>query len=457
MKTVCIEKRGSLGGTCLNIGCIPSKALLNATASYKQAKTMFPKLGIKCGSVSYDLNQIMKQKQDAVTGLTKGVEILFKKYKVDYVKGTGSFLAKDALNIKLNAGGSEKIQAKKIMIATGSDVSPLPGEPFKIDEKVVVSSTGALSLKEVPKKMIVIGAGVIGMELGSVYQTLGADVTVVEFQNTIMPFADGEVSKHMMRAFKKEGFKFLVGHKVVGGTVGPTSAKVIVEDAKSGKKKELEADIVLVATGRKPYTEGLGLENCGVKLDNRGRVEINNELQVNRYLPQTNVPNIYAIGDVVKGVMLAHKAEEEGIAAVENMLGEGGHVNYGAIPGVIYTHPEVAFVGKTEEELKAESIFQLFVEVAYTKGFFPMVANSRSRAIHDGEGFVKILADKKTAKILGVHMVSSIAGEAIAEMVLAMEYGASAEDVARTCHAHPTMSEAVKEACLGAYDKTINF
>eukprot|EP00826_Nyctotherus_ovalis_P013113 TRINITY_DN13507_c0_g1_i1.p2 TRINITY_DN13507_c0_g1~~TRINITY_DN13507_c0_g1_i1.p2 ORF type:complete len:444 (+),score=171.54 TRINITY_DN13507_c0_g1_i1:341-1672(+) len=443
MKTVCIEKRGALGGTCLNIGCIPSKALLNAVANYRAAKHSFPKLGIKCSGLSYDLNQIMKQKQEAVTGLTKGVEILFRKYKVDYVKGTASFLSKDALNIKLNEGGQEKIQAKKMLIATGSDVSPLPGEPLKIDEKVVVSSTGALSLKEVPKKMIVIGAGVIGMELGSVYQGLGADVTVVEFQNQIMPFADGEVSKHMLKYFKKEGFNFLTGHKVVGGSVGERSAKVVVEDAKSGKKQELEADIVLVATGRKPYTEGLHADKAGVKLDSHGRVDVNKELM-------TNVPNIYAIGDVVKGAMLAHKAEEEGIAAVENMLGEGGHVNYGAIPGVIYTHPEVAYVGKTEEELKKEN-------VAYSKGFFPMMANSRSRAMHDGEGFVKVLTDKKTDKILGVHMVSSVAGEAIAEMVLAMEYGASAEDVARTCHAHPTMSEAVKEACLGAYDKTINF
>lgn len=280
MKTVCIEKRGSLGGTCLNVGCIPSKALLNATGCYKHAKHSFPKLGVKCENLSFDINQIMKQKQEAVTGLTKGVEVLFKKYKVDYVKGTGSFLSKDAINVKLNAGGEEKIQAKKTIIATGSDVSPLPGEPFKIDEKVVVSSTGALSLKTVPKKMIVIGAGVIGMELGSVYQGLGAEVTVVEFQSQIMPFADSEVSNYMMKYFKKEGFKFLMEHKVVAGTIGPNSAKVVVEEKKSGKKKELEADIVLVATGRKPYTDGLGLENCGVKLDNHGRVDVNDHLQV---------------------------------------------------------------------------------------------------------------------------------------------------------------------------------
>jgi len=280
MKTVCIEKRGTLGGTCLNVGCIPSKALLNAVANYKQAKHMFPKLGIKYSSLSYDLNQIMKQKEEAVTGLTKGVEVLFKKYKVDYVKGTASFLSKDALNIKLNAGGQEKIQAKKILIATGSDVSPLPGEPFKIDEKVVVSSNGALSLKEVPKKMIVIGAGVIGMELGSVYQGLGADLTVIEYQSEIMPFADVEVSKHMMKYFKKEGFKFLTEHKVVAGNIGERSAKIVVEDIKAGKKKELEADIVLVSTGRKPYTEELHPEKAGVKLDKYGRVEINNDLQV---------------------------------------------------------------------------------------------------------------------------------------------------------------------------------
>ncbi len=442
MKTLCIEKRGALGGTCLNIGCIPSKALLNAAGNYRNAKHMFPKLGIKVDNLGYDLKQIMKQKDEAVTGLTKGVETLFRKYKVEYAKGTGSFASKDEIAIKMLDGGQEKIRAKKILIATGSDVSPLPGEPLKIDEKIVVSSTGALSLKEVPKKMIVIGAGVIGMELGSVYQSLGAQVTVIEYMDNIMPFADLEISKYMQKFFAKEGFKFMLGHKVVGGSVKEHSAEVIIEN-KAGKQQKLEADIVLVATGRKPYTEGLGAAEIGLQIDKRGRVEINDHLQ-------TNMPNIYAIGDVVKGVMLAHKAEEEGVAAVENMLGERGHVNYDAIPGVVYTHPEVAFVGKTEEELKQ-------AKVDYKKGVFPMMANSRSRAYHDGEGLVKILTDKKTDKILGVHMISAIAGEAIAEMVLAMEYGASAEDVGRTCHAHPTMSEAVKEACLAAFDKPINF
>ena len=283
MKTVCIEKRGSLGGTCLNVGCIPSKALLNATGNYKHAKHGFGKLGIKYTKLSYDLPQIMKQKQEAVTGLTKGIEILFKKNKVDYVKGTGAFSGKDELSIKLNAGGEEKIRAKKFIIATGSDVSPLPGEPFKIDEKVVVSSTGALSLKEVPKKMIVIGAGVIGMELGSVYQGLGADVTIVEYMDKVLPFADGEVSNFMMKAFKKEGFKFLLGHKVVAGTVSEKSAKVIVEENKTGKKKELDADIVLVATGRRPYTDGLNAGSAGVQVDNYGRVNINEKLQVFYY------------------------------------------------------------------------------------------------------------------------------------------------------------------------------
>ena len=280
MKTICIEKRGSLGGTCLNVGCIPSKALLNATGSYRHAKHMFPKLGIKVEKLSYDIKQIMKQKEEAVTGLTKGIETLFRKNKVDYAKGTGSFIGKEDIAIKLNAGGEEKIRAKKIIIATGSDVSPLPGEPLKIDEKIVVSSTGALSLKEVPKKMIVIGAGVIGMELGSVYQGLGAEVTVIEYMDRIMPFADGEVSSYMMKFFTKEGFKFMMGHKVIGGKVKERSATVIVEENKTGKKKELEADIVLVATGRKPYTASLGADQFGVKLDKYGRIEINDHLQV---------------------------------------------------------------------------------------------------------------------------------------------------------------------------------
>jgi dihydrolipoamide dehydrogenase len=385
----------------------------------------------------------MKQKDEAVTGLTKGIETLFKKNKVDYAKGTGSFCSKNEIDVKLNDGKQDKIRAKNIIIATGSDVSPLPGEPLKIDEKIVVSSTGALSLKEVPKKMIVIGAGVIGLELGSVYQGLGAEVIVVEYMDKVIPFADGEVSTFMQKYFTKEGFKFLMGHKVVGGSVGENSAKVIVENNKTGEKKEYQADIVLVSTGRRPYTAALKASDFGVKMDKQGRIEINDHLQ-------TSLPGVWAIGDVVRGAMLAHKAEEEGIACVENILGEHGHVNYNAIPGVIYTHPEIAFVGKTEEELKKEN-------VAFNKGFFPMMGNSRARAMHDAEGFVKVLADKKTDKILGVHMISSVAGEAIAEAVLAMEYGASSEDVGRTCHAHPTMSEAVKEACLGAHFKPIHF
>lgn len=443
LKTICIEKRGTLGGTCLNVGCIPSKALLNATNSYKHAKHMFPKLGIKVEKLGYDIKQIMKQKDEAVTGLTKGIETLFKKNKVDYAKGTGAFASKNEIDIKLNDGGSDRIKAKNIIIATGSDVSPLPGEPLKIDEKIVVSSTGALSLKEVPKKMIVIGAGVIGLELGSVYQGLGADVTVVEFMDRIMPFADGEVSSYMQKLFAKEGFKFLMNHKVIGGSVKGNSATVIIQDNKTGEKKELTADIVLVATGRKPYTDSLKANDIGVKMDKYGRIDINDHLQ-------SSVPGIWAIGDVVRGAMLAHKAEEEGIACIENILGEHGHVNYNAIPGVIYTHPEIAFVGKTEEELKKDGVI-------YGKGFFPMMANSRARAMHDSEGFIKILTDKKTDKILGIHMISSVAGEAIAEAGLALEYGASSEDIGRTCHAHPTMSEAFKEACLAAHGKPIHF
>jgi len=442
LKTICIEKRGTLGGTCLNVGCIPSKALLTVSNYYHKIHSQFPKFGINCEKATIDIQKMMKHKETTVGALVGGIEYLFKKNKVDYAIGTGEFIGKNDIQINLNKGGSEKIKAKNIMIATGSDVSPIPGEPIKIDEQTVLSSTGALSLTKTPKNLIVIGAGVIGMELGSVWRNCGAEVTVVEYLDKIIPFCDGEVSSTMLKMYKKDGINFMLNSKVVGGSVGSSGAQVIIEDNKTKEKKTLEAEKVLVATGRIPYTKGLKAESIGLKFEKQGRIEINEKYQ-------TNIPHIYAIGDVVKGPMLAHKAEEEGIATVENILNEHGHVNYGVIPGVIYTHPEIAYVGKTEEELKKEG-------VDYAKGVFPFSANGRAKAMMEADGFVKVLTDKKTDKILGVHMVSSVAGEAISEAVLAMEYGGAGEDIGRTCHAHPTMSEALKEACMACYDKAIH-
>lgn len=443
LKTVCIEGRGSLGGTCLNVGCIPSKALLNATHKYHDAQHGFKELGINVKELSIDFAQLMKQKDKAVTGLTSGIEYLLKKNKVDYVKGWGKFASTTEIDVDLSAGGSERISAKNIIIATGSEPSPLPGNVIPIDEKFVVSSTGALALDKIPKRLVVIGGGVIGLEMGSVYARLGTQVTVVEFMDRICPSMDVEVTTNFKKMLEKQGFKFMMKTKVVGGKGGASGCKVEIEPAEGGARSTLDCDVILVATGRRAYTKGLQLDKAGLVSDKYGKVETNDHLQ-------TNVSSIYAIGDVIKGAMLAHKAEEEGIAAVENILGEAGHVNYGTIPGVIYTHPEVATVGKTEEELKAAG-------VKFGKGVFPFMANSRARTNHESEGMVKILTDKDTDKILGIHIIGPNAGEMIAEGVLGMEYGACAEDIARTCHAHPTLSEAFKEACMAAYDKSIHY
>jgi dihydrolipoamide dehydrogenase len=443
LKTVCIEKRGALGGTCLNVGCIPSKSLLNATHKLHEAQHNFKELGIVMKDVSIDFGQLMKQKEKAVTGLTGGIEFLFKKNKVDYVKGWGKFASSTEIDVDVNGGGQERIKAKNIIIATGSEPSPLPGNVIPIDEQYVVSSTGALDLKTIPKKMVVIGGGVIGLEMGSVYCRLGTQVTVVEYMDRVCPTMDYEITANFKKILEKQGFKFMMKTKVVGGKGSAQGCKVEVEPAEGGARQTLDCDIILVSTGRRAYTGGLQLEKAGLIADKYGKVETDSHLR-------TKIPNIWAIGDVIKGAMLAHKAEEEGIAVVENILGEAGHVNYDCIPGVIYTHPEIASVGKTEEELKAAG-------TAFSKGVFPFMANSRARTNHESEGLVKILTDKQTDKILGIHIIGPNAGEMIAEGVLGMEYGAAAEDIARTCHAHPTLSEAFKEACMAAYDKPIHY
>ena len=439
---MCIEKRGTLGGTCLNVGCIPSKALLNATHKLHEAQHEFKNLGLEHSGITVNFGQLMKQKEKAVGGLTSGIEFLFKKNKVDYVKGWAKFNSNNEIEVDLTAGGKDQIRAKNIIIATGSEPAPLPGNVIPIDEKYVVSSTGALSLQKVPKKLIVIGGGVIGLEMGSVYKRLGSEVTVVEFMDRIIPGMDQEITKNLKRILEKQGFKFMLKTKVVGGKGAAEGCKVEIEPAAGGAKKTLDADVVLVATGRRPFTGGLQLEKAGLATDKRGIIETDDHLQ-------TKVKGIWAIGDVVKGAMLAHKAEEEGLAVVERILGQGGHVNYECIPGVIYTYPEVAAVGKTEEQLKE-------AKVKYNVGKFPFLANSRAKTNNDFEGFVKILSDKTTDRILGIHIIGPNAGEMIAEGVLAMEYGASSEDVARTCHAHPTLSEAFKEACMATYDKAIH-
>ncbi|XP_012288721.1 dihydrolipoyl dehydrogenase, mitochondrial isoform X2 [Orussus abietinus] len=446
MKTVCVEKDPTLGGTCLNVGCIPSKSLLNNSHYYHMAHSGdLNDRGIIVQNVQLDLNKLMEQKVNVVKALTGGIAGLFKKNKVEWVKGHGKITGKNQVSA-LNPDGSvgTTINTKNILIATGSEVAPFPG--IEIDEKQIVSSTGALSLSAVPKKMIVIGLGVIGLELGSVWQRLGADVVGVEFTNSIGGVGiDGEVSKALEKILVKQGLKFKLGTKVTGAKKTGGGVEVSVEDAKDPSKKEtLSCDILLVCIGRRPYTANLGLEDLGIERDERGRIPVNNRFQ-------TVVPNIYAFGDCIHGPMLAHKAEDEGIITVEGITGGAVHIDYNCIPSVIYTHPEVGWVGKTEEDLKKEGI-------DYKIGKFPHMANSRAKTNLDTDGFVKVLADKNTDKILGVHMIGSVAGELINEAVLAMEYGASAEDVARTCHAHPTCSEALKEANLAAYfGKPINF
>jgi len=436
LKVACVEKRATLGGTCLNIGCIPSKALLHASEMYAEATGHMADLGITAKDVTIDLKKMMSFKDEGVDGNTKGIEFLFKKNKVEPVYGTAKIAGAGKVEVALNEGGTRTLEAKNIVIATGSDVMPLPG--VEIDEKRIVSSTGALSLPEVPKHLLVVGAGVIGLELGSVWARLGAKVTVVEFLDRIIPGTDAEVAKQFQRVLKKQGFDFKLGTKVTGIEKTKSGLKVSVEPAKGGDGDVIEADYALVAIGRRPYTEGLGLAEAGVEMDERGRVATDAHFK-------TNVDGIYAIGDAIAGPMLAHKAEDEGVAIAEILAGQSGHVNYDVIPGVIYTAPEVATVGKTEEELKEAGI-------DYTVGKFPFSANGRAKVNKQADGFVKVLADSRTDRVLGVHILGMDAGNMIAEAAVAMEFGASAEDIARTCHAHPTLSEAVKEAAL-AVDK----
>jgi dihydrolipoamide dehydrogenase len=443
MKVTCVEMRGKLGGTCLNVGCIPSKALLNASHKYHEAKDgTFASFGIKTGPVEMDIGGLMKYKEKAVNGLTSGIEMLFKKNKVEYVKGKGKIVGPNSVEVTLNEGGGKQtIQTKNILIATGSDIMSLPN--LKIDEETIISSTGALALKTVPKKMVVIGGGVIGLELGSVWARLGSEVTVVEFTDRIAAGADGEIAKQFQKLLEKQHLKFHLSTKVTGVTKGPNGHVITTESAgEGGLSGKIEADVVLVSVGRRPYTDGLGLDQVGVKIDGKKRVEVNDHFQ-------TSVPSIYAIGDVIRGPMLAHKGEDEGLAVAEYLKNGGGHVNYGAIPSVIYTHPEVAWVGQTEEELKQKG-------VSYRVGKFPFAGNSRAKTNDEPAGMVKFLADKETDRILGVHIMGPMAGELIGECVLAIEYGASSEDIARVCHAHPTLSEAVKEAAMAAYDKPIH-
>ncbi len=438
LKTACIESRGSLGGTCLNVGCIPSKSLLNLSEEFHKVKGLANK-GIEVEGVRLNLDKMMKSKDKAVTVLTKGVEFLFKKNKVTYFKGYGSFKSQNEILIKDNENKETIIQSEKTIIATGSVATSLPG--IEIDEQKIVSSTGALKLEKVPNKMVVVGGGYIGLEMGSVWSRLGAEVEVVEFLDHITPGMDKEISSEFMKILKKQGIKFNMQNKVE--TIKKNKSGVVVSTVdKEGNKNNFESDVVLISVGRKANTEGLNLETIGVELDDRKRIKTDKSFK-------TNLENIYAIGDVISGPMLAHKAEDEGIAVAENIAGQSGHVNYDTIPGVVYTTPEVAAIGKTEEQLKDS-------KMKYKVGKFSFMANSRAKAIDDAEGFVKILADEKTDKVLGAHIIGPHAGELIAEIGVAMEFGASSEDIARTCHAHPTFSEAVKEAALSVDKRAIH-
>ena len=437
LKTACIESRGTLGGTCLNIGCIPSKSLLNLSENFHKAKN-FKKIGIETGEIKLNLSKMMENKDKAVTTLTKGVEFLIKKNKISYFKGIGSFKSPSKISI-VKDGKETTIITGKTIISTGSEPVSLPGIDF--DEEKILSSTGALSISSLPKKMVVVGGGYIGLEMGSVWSRLGTEVQVIEFFGHITPGMDKEISNEFMKILKKQGIKFQLNTKVE--KITKKNNGVIIEISnKNGDKNKLEADVVLISVGRKPFTNNLNLENIGVELDKTGRVKVNKNFE-------TNIKNIYAIGDVIEGPMLAHKAEEEGIAVAELIAGQSGHVNYDVIPGVVYTSPEVASIGKTEEQLKEKGI-------SYKIGKFPFAANSRAKAIDDPEGFVKILADSVTDKVLGVHIIGPHAGEMIAEMSVAMEFGASSEDIARTCHAHPTFSEAIKEAALSVDKRQIH-
>ncbi len=440
LKTACVEQRGSLGGTCLNIGCIPSKALLNASEKYDEARHGLAALGVKTGKVGFDLAAMMGHKDKVVGDLTKGVAFLLKKNKIDYIKGTGSLIGPGAMTVTDGDGKQTELAARSIVLATGSNHMDLPG--VVIDEKRIVSSTGALALPKVPKRLIVVGGGYIGLELGSVWGRLGAEVQVVEFLDRIVPGMDGEIAKNFQRMLKKQGMKFRLSSKVTGARITKNGVELSVEPAQGGAAETLKADVVLVAIGRRPHSEGLGLERAGVALDKAGRILVDEGFQ-------TNIAGIYAIGDVIAGPMLAHKAEEEGVALAEMLAGQSGHVNYDTVPGIVYTWPEVAAVGKTEEQLKDAG-------VAYTVGKFPFTANSRARANAETEGFVKILADASTDRVLGAHIIGPHAGTLIHEVVLIMEFGGSAEDLARAFHGHPTLNEAVKEAALAVGGRAIH-
>ncbi|PZP43860.1 MAG: dihydrolipoyl dehydrogenase [Azospirillum brasilense] len=435
MKVACVEKRATLGGTCLNIGCIPSKALLQSSENYEEAAHHFAEHGIGVGQLTLDLARMQARKGEVVGANVKGVEFLFKKNKVTWLKGAGKITAPGKVEVE-----GTTYETKNIIIATGSDSAPLKG--VEVDEKQIVTSTGALELETVPGHLVVIGGGVIGLELGSVWRRLGAEVTVIEFLDRLVPGMDGEIAKQFERVLSKQGIKFKLKSKVTGATKGKDGVTLTVEPAAGGTAEEIKADVVLLAIGRRPYVEGLGLDAVGVALDERGRVKVDGHFA-------TNVPGIYAIGDVIAGPMLAHKAEEEGVAVAEILAGQHGHVNYAAIPGVVYTWPEVASVGETEETLKEAG-------AAYKVGKFPFTANGRARAMGTTDGFVKILADKETDRVLGAHILGPDAGTLIAELVMAIEFGASAEDVARICHAHPSLNEAVKEAALAVDGRALH-
>ncbi|MBX3596478.1 MAG: dihydrolipoyl dehydrogenase [Rhizobiaceae bacterium] len=441
LKVAVVEKRDTFGGTCLNVGCIPSKALLHASEMLAEAEHSFDALGIEVGKPKVNLPKMMAHKDTTVSANVGGVAFLFKKNKIDSFRGIGKVLGQGRVGVTDADGKTQEIETANIVLATGSDVAGIPGVQVDIDERVVVSSTGALSLEKTPEKLVVVGGGVIGLELGSVWARLGAKVTVVEYLDSILGGMDGEVSKQFQRMLGKQGFEFKLGAKVTAVERASKGAKVTFEPVKGGDAVTLDADVVLISTGRRPYTDGLGLEEQSIEME-RGRIKTDGHYR-------TNVPGIYAVGDVIAGPMLAHKAEDEGIAVAEIIAGQKGHVNYDVIPGVVYTSPEIASVGKTEEQLKAEG-------VDYKVGKFPFTANGRARAMLHTDGFVKVLADKQTDRVLGVHILGFGAGEMIHEAAVLMEFGGSSEDLARTCHAHPTMSEAVREAALATFFKPIH-
>tara|TARA_B100000686_G_scaffold122551_1_gene129812 strand:- start:128 stop:1534 length:1407 start_codon:yes stop_codon:yes gene_type:complete len=440
LKTACIEKDDSLGGTCLNVGCIPSKALLHASHKFEEAGHELKKLGVEVGTPKLNLKAMMDHKESVVKDNTQGIKFLFKKNKVDHVVGHGRIQSADTVIVTGKDGKETELKTKSIVIATGSEVSTLPG--IEIDGEKIVTSDDAIDLKEVPKKLVVIGGGIIGLEIGSVWNRLGSEVTVVEYMDKILVEMDQDIQREMKKIFEKQGMKFKLSSKVVSAEKNKKGVTLKVEPAQGGDAEELNADVVLMSVGRKPYTKGLGLEDAGVKMAERGMIDVDDNFE-------TNVKGIYAIGDVIRGPMLAHKAEDEGVVVAEILAGETGHIDYNAIPGVVYTHPEVASIGRTEQQLKSDG-------VAYNVGKFPFMANGRARAMNMTEGFVKILSDKKTDRVLGCHIIGAEAGTLIAEIGLALEFGASSEDIARTCHAHPTLNEVVKEAALAADGRAIH-